>query len=612
MKFRASWLWRICFCVCSVSAPLSAQEGEAVFKKHCATCHEGGGDSRAPNREVFKQMYPEQILSILESGVMFVQGRALSPAERRAAAEFVTEKPFGMEPSHSMLPSAFCDSSGNRSWNPLAGSAWNGWGVTPSNSRFQTAKGAGITADEVPRLELKWAFGLPGDYSSGAAQPVVMGGRVFVGSFARKVFSLDAQSGCIHWTLDTLSGVRGAITIGKTGGRFVAYFGDQQANVYAADAATGKLLWKVKVESHPDACITGSPALHDGRLYVPVASREETRAISPEFECCKFRGSMVALDAASGRQRWKTYVIPEEPRPLRKNPIGTQFWGPSGVGIWVAPTLDLKRKLIYVGTGNSYTAPEARTSDAVVAFDMRSGKMAWVRQFRSGDVWNIGCMKHDPEMLNCPDDEAPDDDFAASPILVELKGGRRALIASQKSGLVVLDPEDPQGELLWQQHGENEPFGRLMWGPAADGKNLYVAVSNSVPNGTRGDSAGGIFALDLSSGEKVWFTPPPSCGDKKPCSQGQLAAVTVIPGVVFSGAVDGSLRAYSTEDGRILWDFSTARDFATVNGVKAKGGSINGAGPAVAGGMLFATSGYARVGGILPGNVLLAFSVDGK
>lgn len=593
--------------------PLWAQDGEAVFKKHCASCHEGGRDSRAPDRAVLKEMYPEQILSILESGVMFVQGRALSPAERRATAEFVTEKPFGNEPPSSIPNSAFCAGSGKASWNPLAGPGWNGWGVTQSNTRFQPVEGAGITADEVPRLQLKWAFGFPGDYSSGAAQPVVMGGRVFVGSFARKVFSLDAKTGCIHWVADTVSGVRGAITIGKaSGGRLAAYFGDQQANVYAVDAATGRLLWKAKVENHPDACITGSPTLYRGRLYVPVASREEGRAVLPEFECCKFRGSMVALDAATGRQRWKTYVIPEEPRPLRKNSIGTQFWGPSGVGIWVSPTIDSKRKLIYVASGNSYSQPEARTSDAMIAFDLNSGKIKWVRQFTSGDVWNIGCTKRDADLFNCPDDEAPDNDFAASPILVELKGGRRALVGAQKSGLVVLDPDNPEGALLWQQHGENEPFGRVMWGPAADGENLYVAVSNSSPTGNRGDSAGGMFALDLSSGQKVWFTPPPPCGDKKPCSQAQSAAVTATSDVVFSGAVDGTLRAYSTQGGQILWEYETARDYTTVNGVKAKGGSINGGGPAVVGGMLFATSGYIRVGGRLPGNVLLAFSVDGK
>ena len=602
-------VWLTCFCVW-VQVPVWAQQGEDLFEENCASCHVGpsGPDSRAPELDVLRQMSPEQILSILEGGVMFVQGRALSPAERRATAEFAAGKPFGPVPAHSMPDTAFCPNPDPSPWNPSGQPSWNGWGVSLSNTRFQPAEAAGLATEQVPRLKLKWAFGFPGDYSSGATQPVVMGDRIFVGSFARKVFSLDAKTGCVYWLIDTDSGVRGAVILGEgSNDRFVVYFGDQQANVYAADAATGKLLWKVKVDDHADACITGSPVLHGGRLYVPVSSREEGRAVLPEYECCTFRGSLVALDAATGRELWKTYMT-DEPRPTRKSPLGTQFWGPSGVGIWVSPTIDLKRNLIYVGTGNSYTDPEAETSDALVAFNMDSGKIEWIRQILAGDVWHLGCVQRNSEELNCPDEEGPDYDFSGSPILVRLKEDRWILIGVQKSGLVALDP-DQEGEILWEQRGETEPL-RTMWGVAADDKNVYVAVSRSSGTGMRGDSTGGIFAFDLNDGSKVWFTASPPCGDRKPCRQAQLAAVTAIPGVVFSGAVDGTLRAYSTQDGRILWEYATAREYATVNHVNARGGSLNAAGPTVVDGMLFLTSGYTRVGSALPGNVLLAFAPD--
>ena len=117
--------------------------------------------------------------------------------------------------------------------------------------------------------------------------------------------------------------------------------------------------------------------------------------------------------------------------------------------------------------------------------------------------------------------------------------------------------------------------------------------------------------MGLEKGERVWYTPPPGCGERKRCSPAQSAAVSAIPGAVFSGSVDGHLRSYATKDGSILWDFDTMGPYKTVNGVEARGGSMDGGGPAIANGMVFVNSGYVIWGG-MPGNVLLAFSVDGK
>jgi polyvinyl alcohol dehydrogenase (cytochrome) len=410
------------------------------------------------------------------------------------------------------------------------------------------------------------------------------------------------------------------------GERWAAYFGDQRAQAYAVDAATGTLLWKVKVEQHPAAVITGSPALYDGRLYVPDSSYEEVSGASPKYECCKFRGAVTALDAATGKVIWKSYTIAEEPHPVRKNKQGTQLWGPSGAGVWSSPTVDPKRRAVYVTTGDAYSDPAARTSDAFLAFDMYSGKLLWSRQMTEGDAFTVACPGGD----NCPEANGPDVDFGCSANLVDLPNGKRALVAGQKSGMVHAVDPDQQGEVLWQVRvGKGGSLGGVQWGNASDSRNVYVALSDykvaamggketggqrtlfggfAKPDPTVG---GGMFALNLATGERAWYTPPPGCGQKKDCSPAQSAAVTVIPGVVFSGSIDGHLRAYSTADGRIVWDVDTAQEYQAVNGAKAHGGSIDGPGPVVVGGVLYVNSGYAFLGH-MPGNVLLAYSVDGK
>jgi polyvinyl alcohol dehydrogenase (cytochrome) len=418
--------------------------------------------------------------------------------------------------------------------------------------------------------------------------------------------------------LETESGVPSAIVFGKTDdGAVTAYFGDLAANVYAVKAANGELLWKVKVDDYPLARVRAAPILHAGRLYVPVSSREESRVRDPRYPCCRFRGSMVALDAVTGKQMWKTYTIPEPPRRTQKSRSGTQLWGPSGVAIWVTPSLDPERRTLYVGTGNDYSVPATSASDAIVAFDMDSGAIRWVRQMTENDIWNSSCRQVDRDPAKCPDPDAPDFDFAASPILVKLEDGRQMLIAAQKSGLVYALDLDREGEILWYRRvGKGGTQGGIMFGPAADSERLYVAISDfeRMP-GTRDanpEVGGGMVAIALENGEQLWRTPAPSCGDRAPCSPAQGAAITATAGVVFSGSVDGHLRAYSTKDGKILWDYDTVRDFTTVNGVQARGGSFYSGGPAVVKGMLFASPGYAHHGGIIPGNVLLAFSVDGN
>jgi len=603
----------ICAIVTITAQARDTQEGAAIYQKHCAACHDSG---RAAGREALKRLSPERILLTLESGTMMIIGSRRTASERRALAEFLSAKSFGTEPASRLPPDAFCqDTASPLPDKPFSGPFWNGWGAGPANQRFQTAAAAGLRAGNVPRLQLKWAFGFPDDIWANA-QPAVAAGRIFAGSAGGHVYSLNAATGCIYWVLEAEAPVRTAISIGAAGARPAIYFGDLHANVYAAGAATGNVLWKVRVDEHSEARITGAPALDGNRLFVPVASSEEISATDPSYECCRFRGSVVALDAASGKTIWKTYTIPDPPRRTRKNKSGTQLWAPSGGAVWSAPTIDHKRRAIYVGTGNSYSDPPAATTDAILALDMDSGKVLWVQQLTAGDAFNLACPGADK--TNCPEASNVDFDFGSSPILVELAGGRRMLVAGQKSAVVhALDP-DHEGAVLWQRRvGRGGTLGGIQWGPAADGEKAYVAVSDIMrqmtPAGLVLDpkTGGGLFALHLTNGELAWSAPPPGCGDRRPCSPAQSAAVTVIPGVVFSGSSDGHLRAYSVDDGKIVWDFDAVREFKTVNGVEARGGSFDGPGPVIAGGSLYVTSGYGAMGGI-PGNILLAFSVDGK
>jgi polyvinyl alcohol dehydrogenase (cytochrome) len=476
--------------------------------------------------------------------------------------------------------------------------AWNGWGVDATNGRFQPAKSAGLSKAQVPSLKLKWAFGFPGA-TAVHGQPAIAAGRVFVGVNNGYVYSLDAATGCVYWSFQARSGVRNAISIGEIkdqgSARYAVYFGDLRANVYALDAASGRPLWRTKVDDHGLAGITGAPALFEGRLYVPVASREEQSGVALSYQCCTFRGSVVALDANTGGKIWKTYVIPDEPKPVRKNSAGTQLWAPAGGGIWNTPTIDPKQHALYVGTGNAYTQPAQERTDAILALDMDSGKELWVAQDTPKDAWLV-CAGIFGKTENCPEDMGPDYDFGASPILRTLPNGHRVLVAGQKSGMIWGHDPDRKGALLWKtQIPEKLALGEITFGGAADDQNAYFGVSSV-----------GVVAVRLTDGERKWVAPVKAAGPRL----GIGAAISVAPGVVYSGGYDGILRLFSATDGELLWQYNMLQDFKTVNGVAAKGGSLGAAGPVVAGGTLFVGSGYIFGARGTPGNVLLAFTAQ--
>ncbi len=582
------------------------QTGAELFEKHCAECHRAGNPSHAPVPEALRQMSRARIFDALTTGKMILVAAPLPVMQRMAIANYVGSR----EPEQA---------SGGRcaaAAAPLKDlRGWHGWSMDPGNSRSESAAEAGLDRARVPKLRLQWAFGFPGA-TSAYGQPSIAGGRLFVGSASGTVYALDARSGCTYWSFQASQTVRTAIGVAPYGGgRHAVYFGDAHSTAYALDADTGALLWKTRVDEHPFSHITGSPMLYQGRLYVPVSTGAEefVAAGDPKYACCTARGSVVALDARNGERLWKTYTIPE-PKPTRVNSAGTQLMGPSGVSVWSTPTVDERRKVLYVGTGNEHSGPETTASDAVLALDMETGKVLWSKQLTPADHWNVACVLPNP--ANCPEKPGEDTDIGSSPILVSLKGGKRLLLVGQKSGVMwALDP-DAKGAVVWQMRiGKGGVLGGIMWGPAAGAEKVYVPLSDFAMRGpTEGGDpnlGGGLFALRIATGEKAWYAPPekPKCVGTTGCTPAQMAPATLIPGVVFSGSMDGHLRAYDTADGAVIWDFDTGREFTTVNGVKAHGGSMSASGAVAAGGMLFVNSGYGSLGG-MPGNALLAFSAE--
>ncbi len=602
-----------------LTGPPERMAANALFNQHCASCHQNAKASAnavpvtgrtAPNTEVLGQMSTEAIYAALTTGVMVQQAQGLTNDQKRMIAEFFGGHPLGSADAGESAHMANRCSS-NPPMSDVAGDAsWNGWGNGLGNSRFQSASSAGLTPEQVSRLKLKWAFGIPyGAETSG--QPSIIDGRAFFGEDTAFAYSVSAATGCVYWSYHAEAQIRTAALIAPihhAGASIQAvFYGDKRANVYALDARTGALIWKRNLSPRLLSHITGAPVFYDGRLYVGLAGSEELVSSDPHYPCCTYRGSLWALDANTGKVVWRTYTIPEAPQPTRKNSIGTQLWAPAGASIWDAVTIDPKQHAIYAGIGNAFTEPAAKLSDSIAAFDMKTGKLLWYHQGEHNDASPGGCFSSGPRGAECPKVEGPDWDYGDSPILRVLPGGKRVLVDADKGGYVVgLDPDD-RGKLLWKADlSAGRPGGpiqvQILWGGAADNDNAYYPLQ-----------AGAVAAVRLSDGKIVWRVPiKPSNAHldaRGHLRTGLEAAVTVIPGVVFAGGWDGVLHALSTTDGHELWHFDTAQPFSTVNGVEAHGGSLGAPGPAVAGGMLFVGSGYVGTGSGMPGNVILAFSL---
>ena len=588
------------------------ESGFATFQTQCAQCHGNPNVERAPSAEALRQMSPEKIYTALTTGVMQQQASALNDGQKKAVAEFMAGRPLGSANAGGIETMGFQCRTNAPLPDPSSRPAWNGWSPDLANTRFQPANVARLTAAQVPKLKLKWAFGFPQGVSANA-QPTIASGRVFVGSDNGYVYSIDAKTGCVYWAFEVGSIIRNAIVVGAVKGngdaKYAAFVGDGHADVFAINAQTGKLLWKTKVDPHFVARITAGVRYYDGKLIVPVSSSEEFSSGNPGYSCCTSRGSVVALDASTGKQIWKAWVVPDEPKPYKTMANGVVLYAPAGGAVWNSPTIDPVKRAVYFGTGDATTAPPAKTTDAIMAVDLDTGKYLWSFQATENDVFMGGCNIPNASEA-CPKPMGPDMDIGNSPILKTLPGGKRVLIAGTKSAdIFALDPDD-NGKLLYRVHplglplnGNGRGRASIVWGGAADDKLVYYGIGGA-----------GLAAVQPATGERAWlFTPPQpanaGAGRGRGASLG--AAATVIPGVVFEGASDGTLYALSAADGMKLWEYATAKDFETINRVQpAHGGAIATSGAVVVDGMVYVGSGYAVGSGASGGNVLLAFGVD--
>lgn len=582
---------------------------KTLFETRCGICH-NGASPEVPRMETLKKMPQERIIKALTSGVMMNQAAMLTEKQHIALAKYISEV---TDTKTGGVIKGMCEETTDDEYLTAYPRVDN-WGIGFHNKRYYDGDDVAINEGNVGSLKLSWTFAFP-NATRARVQPTIAGNTLFTASQTGTVYALDRKTGCIQWTFQADAEIRSALVINRdtTGMATELFFGDFSANVYSVDLLTKKLNWKKNIGDSPYATITGTLSIFENRLFIPLSSIEIVNSYDEEYECCTFRGSVVSLNKDSGDRLWKTYTIDEAPSPHGKTSAGTTILAPSGAPIWTGVTVDAKRRRIYVGSGENYARPVTKTSDAIIAFDMDSGEKLWANQTLPDDAWNAGCVGL-TKGANCPENNGPDADFGAPPILVERPEGD-LLLAGQKSGFVyALDP-DNQGKTLWTELvGRGGTMGGIHWGMATDGKTLYVPINDRGVYQINKDKpkSPGLHALDVATGKQLWATiekdrcPPMTL---RGCGPGLSAAITLVPDIVFAGTLDGFLKAYSANDGRQLWAYDTKRDYDAVNGAKAYGGAIDSDGPIVVENQLFVSSGYAKFGEV-EGNVILAFEVE--
>jgi polyvinyl alcohol dehydrogenase (cytochrome) len=499
------------------------------------------------------------------------------------------------------------------------------WGLGNGNHRFQSK--SAISVANAAQLQLRWVFALgDGEDESPHSFPVVTEDTIYIGSQHGILHALDRSTGCERWRFKANHDIRTAVSIYSLKNkhndklRRMLVFGGVDSWLYAIDAYTGTLIWRRQVDDQRFTMITGTPTFVEGKLIIGVSSYEAFVAGAPFYPCCKFRGTVLALDARTGEQVWRRRLIPKLPQPLSNNGLWTSSWGPSGIPVWSRPAVDSEHDRVFIGTGENYSGTESSDhSDAILALDLDNGKILWSHQFLTNDVWNISC---DLPLLklNCRQQKVgPDMDFGAAPISAHVGGGLgRMVFAGQKSGHVyAINAKD--GALVWEQKpGRGGKLGGVHWGMAyhPTDKTLYVPINDQGGDflvNPEGDGHPGIYAYNAKTGELRWKYDDGRACPARECATGFSAAIMINDEVVAAATLDGQVVLLDRKTGAPLWQFDTNKQWPAVNAQaldeeNAQGGSIDVHGPLLVDDMLIVQSGYGSMGND-GGNALMVFGL---
>lgn len=596
--------------------------GEAVYKANCAACHDNGEAMRAPTKQTLAAMSYQSLNFSLTQGKMKAQAHALTDETRGQLINYLTGRNTATLDAWS--GKQMCDAK-RRAVDLKGPATVTEFGLDRRGTRTLTPRQTGLTKAALSKLDLAWAIGFP-DVTMMRSQAVVVGHNVFLPvAEASALYAFDVSDParpCVQWVYNTPGGapLRTSAAYGVIAdGRPVLAFSGLDSTLHVVDARTGKALWTKGVGGYSFSLTTGTPTVLRDRIIVPVSQFEIMVAANNAETCCTNHGFVLSLDPKTGAQQWR-YDTMEDAKPIRDRGDGKMLYGPSGAPIWNSPLVDEKRGLIYFGTGEANSPPAHRNTNALIAIGLKDGVERWSMQATPDDIYNVGCgPKPKPEQLNCVSETVYRDvDFGASVILAKLSDGQEVLLAGQKSGTVwALNPDT--GKVLWRRDiGNGTANGGIHWGIAFDKDTVYAPVANigrDLPGKPVDPTLKpGLFAVDAKTGAIKWaYAAEADCGDGRDkrvsrCERGFgfSGAPTVIDGAVLQGSLDGKLFVIDAATGKRLWTYDTVRDYQTVNGVPAKGGSMDAAGIVATNGLVLVNSGYGMFGQ-QPGNVLLAF-----
>ncbi len=500
--------------------------GEAAYEQWCASCHDNGAETGAPSLAAIRTLNRATVKYALELGYM---SQLATDVPKEELAQLIDWIPSAEGVNDTWIEAARCPVKAREVRLDGAPRISTTFGVTNDATRAQSAEATGISAEQMKDLEVAWVAAFP-QTPTMRSQPVIVGDTIFVAATdSGRLYALDTNTGCVKWHYVSDMTLRSSLTFAEMArGKGAIVMGDAAGKVHAVDAQTGRALWVTDVKMNSLNRITGAPVVHNGKVLAPISVIESNFPPDDGYECCKGQGAVVALDLASGEKLWLGRTINEDAKPTRLGRTGTQQWGPAGAMVWSTPTIDPKRNLVIIGTGENLSWPATETSDAIIAYDIDTGERRWVFQATKADIWNSACGRRG---ANCDwpgEYHSPDHDFGATSMLVTTGNGTELIIAGQKSGVVwALNPDT--GQLVWSNKiGRGSAMGGVHWGMAYDDASEMIFAPMNDPSAMpeNPNTGPGIHALNASTGAIAWSykTNARDCGEDIPAAMANQPA----------------------------------------------------------------------------------------